>query len=431
MNTILINLEGSITCAFLLITLICACPSEQIRLHQRGSLFLMIAIWCVAFYFAEKAAAALPWDGLTVYSIIMLILALVFTLLFQEGIFSARLAVIMTYLYSIITVKVTMLNFIGAYGFGQSGILSLTIRNYVIYYLILTAVSVFIIRHTVINSDILPVRYLVILILYPALMLLYILLNVSIQYASGFFSSILKISYVIFLALSLLVYYLFYTMFQTYETLREQNQINQRQRIELEGMHRSEAMIRELRKEKHELRNNYFYINSLVKDGKYKELETYLDENVHYRFSTMEEFHTGHSLLDMLLTQKVAEAREKGIHVMTNILLPSSFVIGNDNDMCSLLLNLLNNAIDAEAAEEEKDLQISITTIKTSLNIVIRNRCSTDVLRENRQLATTKQDKENHGIGLKIVRRIAKKHDGIINFHMQDGYFTAEVMLQE
>lgn len=431
MNTILVNLEGSITCAFLLITLIRACPPERTRLRQKGSRFLAVAIWCVVFFFTEQKAASLPGDGLVIYCIIMLVLVLAFTLLFQEGALAARLAVIMTYLYSIITVKVTMLNFIGAYGFGQSGIIGLTIRNYVIYYSILAAVSVFIIRHTVINSDILPVRYLVILILYPALMLLYVLLNVLMQFSNGSFSRVLKISYMIFLSLSLLVYYLFYTISQTYEKLREQNQINQRQRIELEGMHRSEAMIRELRKEKHELRNNYFYINSLVKDGKYRELEKYLDENVHYRFSTMEEFHTGHSLLDMLLTQKVAEAREKGIHVMTNILLPSAFVIRDDNDMCSLLLNLLNNAIDAEAAEEEKDLQISITTIKTSLNIVIRNRCSTDVLRENRQLATTKQDKENHGIGLKIVRRIVKKHDGIINFHMQDGYFTAEVMLQE
>ncbi|MDY4968921.1 MAG: GHKL domain-containing protein [Lachnospiraceae bacterium] len=43
---------------------------------------------------------------------------------------------------------------------------------------------------------------------------------------------------------------------------------------------------------------------------------------------------------------------------------------------------------------------------------------------------TTKSDRHNHGIGLRVIHSIVKKYNGIINTSMQSGYFTVDVMLE-
>jgi hypothetical protein len=44
---------------------------------------------------------------------------------------------------------------------------------------------------------------------------------------------------------------------------------------------------------------------------------------------------------------------------------------------------------------------------------------------------TSKPDKENHGHGLKIVRRIIEKRDGLLNISHTAKTFTVEAALKE
>ena len=166
-----------------------------------------------------------------------------------------------------------------------------------------------------------------------------------------------------------------------------------------------------------------------MKRKNYEELEKYLDTELEYRFNTMEEFQTGNVMLDHLLTQKVSEAREQQIHVITDILLISKISI-KDNDLCAVLMNLLDNAIDASKAEIEKDIHITLSVVKNYLNIQVKNKCSYDVLKENKTLKTTKNDKDNHGLGLKIIHSIVDKYNGIFKASMENGYFVVHIMLE-
>lgn len=135
-------------------------------------------------------------------------------------------------------------------------------------------------------------------------------------------------------------------MTKTYENMINANNINHRLQLQIEYTKRSSSMIVKIRKEKHEIKNKYFYIQSLVKSHKYEKLEHYLDTELAYHFNAIEEFQTGNKLIDFLLTQKVSEAHEQKIRVMTNVLLPPDLPI-KDDDICALLLNILDNAIDA------------------------------------------------------------------------------------
>ena len=114
---------------------------------------------------------------------------------------------------------------------------------------------------------------------------------------------------------------------------------------------------------------------------------------------------------------------------MTNVLLPSSLSI-EENDLCGLLLNLLDNAIDASKKEKDGDIHISIHQVKNYLEIEVKNKCSSDILKNNPLLHTTKSDSRNHGLGLRIIDSIVKKYNGIKNIQMESSYFIVDIMLQ-
>ena len=46
-------------------------------------------------------------------------------------------------------------------------------------------------------------------------------------------------------------------------------------------------------------------------------------------------------------------------------------------------------------------------------------------------LKTSKNDKKNHGFGLKHVKEIVKKYDGNFNYELLKNYFIANVTLRK
>ena len=61
---------------------------------------------------------------------------------------------------------------------------------------------------------------------------------------------------------------------------------------------------------------------------------------------------------------------------------------------------------------------------------MVKNRYSGDILKDNPQLFTTKEDKESHGFGTRIIRTIVGRYDGDYDLFMDSGYVTASVMLK-
>lgn len=228
----------------------------------------------------------------------------------------------------------------------------------------------------------------------------------------------------------LMDHYLCYTLMRTYESQLESSFLNQKLSLQLEHARHTSAIIAQVRKERHELKNNYFYIRSLVQAEKYGELTRFLDEEMGRRLELTEEFHTGNRLVDYILTQKVTEARAEGIHIVTCAMLPPDLRV-REEDLCALLMNLLDNALEASRREEQGDIQIHIGVVRRFLSIQIRNRCSADVLEQNPELITRKQNAEQHGIGLKIVQQTAVRYKGFFQAYMESGYFVAAVMLPD
>ena len=134
-------------------------------------------------------------------------------------------------------------------------------------------------------------------------------------------------------------------------------------------------------------------------------------------------------MLDYLLAQKFSEAKNFSIHTYADIILPPELPI-ESSDLSGLVMNLLDNAIDASKKEKNGDIHIHMHVMKSYLSIQVKNKISEDVLEKNPQLLTSKEDSRNHGYGLRIIRSIVEKYNGIIRIYIQTGYFCVDILLE-
>lgn len=197
---------------------------------------------------------------------------------------------------------------------------------------------------------------------------------------------------------------------------------------ELAGYQRAAGLQQLLRKERHELKNKYFYIQSLLREGRYGQLDNYISEVIGGIAAALSDVETGNTFLDYLLNSKLQQARQAGIKADAEVALPSQLHI-DEQAVCTILSNLLDNAIEASGSELEPEIHITLKCVQGYLMYRISNRVSRDVLALNPRLQTTKPDTENHGFGIKVIDQAVRQCNGIFQTEVTGGYFVAKVML--
>jgi len=226
-----------------------------------------------------------------------------------------------------------------------------------------------------------------------------------------------------------IIYYFFTAIINAYEQQRQLDTALQQTKAQLSYYRYSIVMQDEIKKQRHELKNNYFYIQTMLVEKKYEELEHYLSTVMGEKLSSLEEIKTGITLMDYILNQKISECRRYGIKVYTEILIPKHLRICEDA-LCTILLNILDNAIQASRKEDNADIHIDIRCVQGYLVFKVKNKTSYNVLKENPRLLTTKSDQTQHGFGVRIIRETVAQNNGILDFDWKDGYFVATVMLE-
>ena len=91
-------------------------------------------------------------------------------------------------------------------------------------------------------------------------------------------------------------------------------------------------------------------------------------------------------------------------------------------ELCCVLGNLLDNAIEAE-------LKLSKAQRKIEIKIVMIAESVLQDVQKVKNIGTTKQDAENHGFGLKSVREIVKKYDGFMDLYEDSGCFCVHIRI--
>ena len=134
--------------------------------------------------------------------------------------------------------------------------------------------------------------------------------------------------------------------------------------------------------------------------------------------------------VDSVIGHYCTLAHRNEIPFLPKIDLPADIPIGN-MDMCLVLSNLLENALEASLRAVQRKPQIVIEIYMHSERLVliqVQNTFDGEIKEKDGILRSSKR--KGNGIGIQSVRRIAEKNSGDAVFTYDDGLFTARVMLR-
>ena len=164
------------------------------------------------------------------------------------------------------------------------------------------------------------------------------------------------------------------------------------------------------------------------REGYLKELESGIE-----LYDSM--YKTGNAVLDTVLNGKSLLCVQTGIQfscVADGTLLDFMDTM----DLCSIFGNALDNAIESEQKVPERAKRIIRTAVYEQTGFVIirfENYCEQQFTQEEakglRLPATSKQDKESHGYGLKSIRLAAEKYGGTVAVTAEDSWFYVRILI--
>ena len=181
----------------------------------------------------------------------------------------------------------------------------------------------------------------------------------------------------------------------------------------------------------HDMRNHFALVQSYLAAGKISEAQEYLEKISGDRATYSIERWTGIAAVDYILSQKVDTARKQGIEAVIHAEYPKNCKI-DPVDLCTILTNLFDNAIDAcmkQPKEAEKRIIVTIRRIHQFIIIRIANSSDTAPTVQNGGFVTSKQNKQQHGWGIRSVKSAVEKYQGAIEFDYSDSIFTVDIML--
>lgn len=189
-----------------------------------------------------------------------------------------------------------------------------------------------------------------------------------------------------------------------------------------------ESMYMKMRGWRHDYHNHIQAMQASMAMGKYEEVNEYLHQLNDDLSNVDTVLKTGRVMVDAILNGKISIASQNDIPVNAKAKVPQEAGL-NDVDLCVIIGNLLDNAIEENKKldRERRFIRIYMGAKNTHLYIAVTNAAGKKRQRGNSFFPSSKG--AMHGFGLARVAAIVKKYDGIFTADSEDGGFTAEVLL--
>ncbi len=184
----------------------------------------------------------------------------------------------------------------------------------------------------------------------------------------------------------------------------------------LRQMQQNEASYR------HDMRHHLALMQGLASKEHINELKEYL-QAVHSDMDTITPLRfCKNETVNLIISAFAAKSKQSGVMLTVDAKLPDSLPL-TDTELCSLLSNALENAV--EAAKEITDkskrfIKLRVYYRNTKLCIDIRNSYQSEpVFFQGVPISK----KRGHGYGTKSMIHIVEKHGGVFQFFTEDGWF--------
>ncbi|MCM1236453.1 MAG: GHKL domain-containing protein [Butyrivibrio sp.] len=190
-------------------------------------------------------------------------------------------------------------------------------------------------------------------------------------------------------------------------------------------------MYRRMRGWRHDYRNHIQVLKAYADRGDLQAVIEYLKELEADLYTVDTVIKTGNPMTDAILNSKIALAGDRGIRVEADAHIPALLNF-SAVDLCTILANLFDNAIEASAAlpPERRVIRVYMDMKGVQLYISFLNFTNGGKLKKAGSVFKSTKGGE-HGLGMGRIESVVKKLGGYLSVNSEDGAFTTEILLPE
>ena len=192
-----------------------------------------------------------------------------------------------------------------------------------------------------------------------------------------------------------------------------------------------QTIYKEMRGWRHDYHNHIQTIKGHLALGQSAELDAYLMELEKDLDQVDQLIKSGNLMLDAILNSKLTLARGHGIPCDAVAKADADLAI-SDVDLCVILGNLLDNAIEANlqiSDPEARFIRVYIGTFKEQFYISVSNAVLGKLAKDNAGSFPTTKLSQRGGQGLKRVDLTVARYGGYVNRQHETNVFATEILL--
>ena len=244
----------------------------------------------------------------------------------------------------------------------------------------------------------------------------------------GFYGALSFLHYLISIVAILVVI----VMFQNWKEMQEEqrgqelvlNQISDMKK-HIEGV---EKLYRDIRSMRHDMGNHIQTLEHLVAHNNMDDATEYLEHLKNEWDEVSPEIKTGSPVIDVILMEKLREAKERQIRFLSDFHYPQNTKL-NAFDLSVIMNNALNNCMENVSGD---DPYISISSFRKNsiFMITIKNSFVGHLNFGDSDLPETTKFGKEHGMGLNNIRRVARMYMGDISLEQGNEEVILSIMMQ-
>ncbi len=301
------------------------------------------------------------------------------------------------------------------------------------FYCLAAIFTYFICKHKELKIE--PKVFAVITSLFLLIAFLYTLVMASSVHSTSLLTTILSIFSAFTVMILMLILCRIMIQANNQEVLKEKLFWSENlQTLQLDYYNSIKEKSKETRQIRHDLKDQLETVKKLVNKNTEESIETatdILNELNNKVDSTSFHFYTENLIVNTIIGIKIEECKNTNIQWDVKLDLPETIPSIENIDLNCLFINLLNNAVEACLKLDGTKTQIVVraTTKSNYLIIKIENTFKEITTNPDGKLITTKNDKNNHGVGTILIENIAKKYNGFYEVNTENDIFKSIVTI--
>lgn len=244
----------------------------------------------------------------------------------------------------------------------------------------------------------------------------------------GFYGALSFLHYLISIVAILVVI----VMFQNWKEMQEEQRGQELVLNQISDMKKHieevEKLYRDIRSMRHDMGNHIQTLEHLVAHNNMDDAAEYLEHLKNEWDEVSPEIKTGSPVIDVILMEKLREAKERQIRFLSDFHYPQNTKL-NAFDLSVIMNNALNNCMENVSGD---DPYISIYSFRKNsiFMITIKNSFVGHLNFGDSDLPETTKSGREHGMGLNNIRRVARMYMGDISLEQGNEEVILSIMMQ-